>query len=187
MTSIRHQLQDFCMDQPCMNPQFTDDRDSVGNVETFRSCAHTILGALGSANTKNCIRRCSLIASPLFRGRKTSTRGKVPRFSELLVNVDYREESSCCSVAHRVLSPITKEVIPTFNYVSPPVVPVTVPVPPALALQKRTQIHSIGDGHRYWIKVSVVQALSHPEDGKFRNYCILHGFAKRVESVGNCG
>ena len=38
-----------------------------------------------------------------------------------------------------------QEVIPTSTYVSSPVMPVTVPVSPVMALQQRTQICSIED------------------------------------------
>ena len=149
-------------EQPHNNSQLPDDRDSGGNVENFRSCAHTISrGVLGSAGQQT--RRGSPIASPLFQGRKPGARGKVPRFGELQIGVGYGDKSKYCSVAplvHTVLSTIAEEAVSipvhttlstTANEaVSPskqvlnPVEPVATPVSPGLFLQKRTHIHSIG-------------------------------------------
>ena len=88
------------------------------------------------------MRRSSPVTPSLVQDRKAGTLGKGRCLGGLQIDVDYREVSNYCSVAP--LSSIAEEGDATPTYDTMPFEPLAAPASPALSLQTRTHILSIG-------------------------------------------
>ena len=129
------------MDESCLNSQSSDLRVAAGEVDAPRSCSRAIpLGVIGGANSHMGL--SSPIAPPLIQDRKTGAFGKVLCSGELQADVDYSQVSNYCSVAP--FPPIAEEGDATPTYDTMPFEPLAAPASPALSLQTRTHILSIG-------------------------------------------